>query len=49
MYPPRRFEEYVRRLGIREGEHIVVVGRGPLAGMLFAARVWWRFKVKLLL
>ncbi|KHJ91692.1 rhodanese-like protein [Oesophagostomum dentatum] len=45
LYPPQEFEKYVRLLGINNGDHIVIYSRGPVAGMLWAARAWWTFKV----
>ncbi|KAJ1352884.1 hypothetical protein KIN20_009379 [Parelaphostrongylus tenuis] len=32
-------------LGVNDGDHVVVYSRGPAAGMLWAARAWWTFKV----
>ncbi|KHJ92778.1 rhodanese-like protein [Oesophagostomum dentatum] len=45
LYPPEEFQKYVRLLGVNAGDHVVVYGRGGFAGMLWAARVWWTFKV----
>ncbi|KHJ92776.1 rhodanese-like protein [Oesophagostomum dentatum] len=45
LYPPEEFEKYVRKLGINANDHIVIYARGRFAGMLFAARAWWTFKV----
>lgn len=45
LYPPERFEEYVQRLGIDRGDRLVIYARGPLGGMLHAARVWFLFRV----
>ncbi|KAH7695056.1 Rhodanese-like domain containing protein, partial [Aphelenchoides avenae] len=45
LYPPELFEQYVQRLGINANEHIVVYSRGPLGGMLYAARVWSLFRI----
>ncbi|VDM40769.1 unnamed protein product [Toxocara canis] len=44
LYPPKIFEKYVRLLGINNGDHVIVYGRGPLAGMLFSSKVWWLLK-----
>ncbi|ETN76030.1 Actin [Necator americanus] len=45
LYPPKEFERYVKLLGVNNGDHVVVYSRGPGTGMLWAARVWWTFKV----
>ncbi|KAK6749117.1 hypothetical protein RB195_001615 [Necator americanus] len=45
LYPPKEFEKYVKLLGVNNGDHVVVYSRGPGTGMLWAARVWWTFKV----
>ncbi|CAJ0601992.1 unnamed protein product [Cylicocyclus nassatus] len=45
LYPPKEFEKYVRLLGINSGDHIVIYSRGAYGGMIWAARVWWTFKV----
>ncbi|KIH51942.1 hypothetical protein ANCDUO_17963 [Ancylostoma duodenale] len=45
LYPPREFEKYVRLLGVNAGDHVVVYSRDKFAGMMWAARVWWTFKV----
>lgn len=44
LYPTELFEKYVRGLGINNGDHIVVYGRGAFSGMLFPAHVWWVLK-----
>ncbi|CAJ0927460.1 unnamed protein product, partial [Mesorhabditis belari] len=43
-YPPEIFQEYARRLGIRDGEHLIFYGRGAYGGMLWPARFAWLFK-----
>ncbi len=45
LYPEELFQEYVRKLGINANDEIVVYARGPLGGMLHAARVWEMFRV----
>ncbi|GMR59809.1 hypothetical protein PMAYCL1PPCAC_30004, partial [Pristionchus mayeri] len=30
---------------VNKGDAVVVYGRGPFGGMLFAARAWWLLKV----
>ncbi|EYC14865.1 hypothetical protein Y032_0039g52 [Ancylostoma ceylanicum] len=45
LYPPHEFEKYIRLLGVNAGDHIVIYARGQFAGMFFAARAWWTFKV----
>ena len=45
LYPPERFEQYVQRLGIDAGDRLVIYARGPLGGMLHAARAWFLFRV----
>ncbi|KAI6213376.1 Rhodanese-like protein [Aphelenchoides besseyi] len=45
LYPQDLFEQYVRRLGINQGDHIIVYSRGTLGGMLSAARVWNLFRI----
>ncbi|VDM74715.1 unnamed protein product [Strongylus vulgaris] len=45
LYSPEEFEKFVRLLGINAGDHIVVYARGLYAGMLWASRVWWLFKL----
>lgn len=45
LYPPKIFEKYMQLLGLANSDPIVVYSRGPAAGMLFAARVWWTLKV----
>jgi len=45
MHPPEVFEQYVQQLGVNDGDHIVLYGRGPMGGMLFAARFWWMFRM----
>uniref|UniRef100_A0A914W6W7 Rhodanese domain-containing protein n=1 Tax=Plectus sambesii TaxID=2011161 RepID=A0A914W6W7_9BILA len=44
LYPPELFEEYVQRLGLNQGDHIVVYDRGMNGGMMWAAKFWWLFK-----
>uniref|UniRef100_A0A914HHS7 Rhodanese domain-containing protein n=1 Tax=Globodera rostochiensis TaxID=31243 RepID=A0A914HHS7_GLORO len=41
LYPADKFEQYVQRLGIDRGDRLVVYSRGPLGGLLHAARVWF--------
>ncbi|KAL3112999.1 hypothetical protein niasHT_013464 [Heterodera trifolii] len=41
LYPPDKFEQYVQRLGIDSGDRLVIYARGPLGGLLHAARVWF--------
>ncbi|KAL6740465.1 hypothetical protein Aduo_013816 [Ancylostoma duodenale] len=45
LYPPKEFEKYVRLLGVNAGNHVVIYSRDKFAGILWAARVWWTFKV----
>lgn len=45
LYPPKVFEVLLRKLGINNGDRIVVYGRGPFSGMLYAAHVWWLLKL----
>ncbi|KIH51171.1 hypothetical protein ANCDUO_18745, partial [Ancylostoma duodenale] len=45
LYPPHEFEKYIRLLGVNAGDHIVIYARGQFAGMFWAARAWWTFKV----
>ncbi|PAV63619.1 hypothetical protein WR25_20870 [Diploscapter pachys] len=45
FYSPELFEQYVQKLGINKDDKLIVYSRGPAAGMLFAARVWWTFRV----
>jgi thiosulfate/3-mercaptopyruvate sulfurtransferase len=47
-HPPKLFEEYVRLLGINSGDQLVLYDRGPMGGMLFASKIWWLFKVRVL-
>lgn len=49
MYPADKFEQYVRRLGIDRGDQLVVYARGPMGGMLHAARAWFLFRVGFLI
>uniref|UniRef100_A0A914XA75 Rhodanese domain-containing protein n=1 Tax=Plectus sambesii TaxID=2011161 RepID=A0A914XA75_9BILA len=44
LYPPQLFEEYIQRLGVNQGDHIVLYDRGMNGGMMFAAKFWWLFK-----
>ncbi|KAL3082896.1 hypothetical protein niasHS_010698 [Heterodera schachtii] len=41
LYPPDKFEQYMQRLGIDSGDRLVIYARGPLGGLLHAARVWF--------
>ncbi|CAJ0601988.1 unnamed protein product [Cylicocyclus nassatus] len=45
LYPPEEFEKYIRLLGINAGDHVVIYARAQYAGMLWAVRVWWTFKL----
>ena len=45
LYPPERFEEYAQRLGINKRDQLVIYARGPMGGMLHAARAWFLFRV----
>ncbi len=45
LYPPELFEQYVRLLGINNGDHLVLYDRGPMGGMLWASKLWWLFRV----
>ncbi|VDD89891.1 unnamed protein product [Enterobius vermicularis] len=44
LYPAEIFEEYARILGINNGDHLIIYGRGIGAGMLFSAHVWFALK-----
>uniref|UniRef100_A0A0N5ALQ4 Sulfurtransferase n=1 Tax=Syphacia muris TaxID=451379 RepID=A0A0N5ALQ4_9BILA len=44
VYPPEVGQQLLRLLGINNGDIVVVYGRGPMAGMLFAAHIWWLLK-----
>ncbi|VDD89890.1 unnamed protein product [Enterobius vermicularis] len=44
LYPPEIFEKYLRKLGINNGDRVVVYGREQFSGMLFAAHIWWLLK-----
>uniref|UniRef100_A0A8R1V585 thiosulfate sulfurtransferase n=1 Tax=Pristionchus pacificus TaxID=54126 RepID=A0A8R1V585_PRIPA len=43
-YPADIFEQYIQLLGVHKDEHIIVYGRGPQGGMLFAGKVAWILK-----
>ncbi|GMT11665.1 hypothetical protein PFISCL1PPCAC_2962, partial [Pristionchus fissidentatus] len=43
-YPAEIFEQYIQLLGVNKGEHIIVYGRGPQGGMLFAGKMAWILK-----
>ncbi|CAD5225135.1 unnamed protein product [Bursaphelenchus okinawaensis] len=45
LYPPDLFQEYVRRLGINQEDHLVIYSRGSLGGALESARVWNLFRI----
>lgn len=45
LYPAELFAQYVQRLGVNQGDLIVIYARGPLGGMLHAARAWFLFRV----
>ncbi|CAB3397157.1 unnamed protein product [Caenorhabditis bovis] len=45
LYNANIFEKYAQLLGINQNDHLVIYSRGPLAGCLFASRVYWTFKV----
>ncbi|WKY03409.1 hypothetical protein Q1695_004837 [Nippostrongylus brasiliensis] len=45
LYPADEFEKYIRLLGVNTGDHVVVYSRGSFAGMMWAARAWWAFKL----
>ncbi|CAD5231573.1 unnamed protein product [Bursaphelenchus xylophilus] len=44
LYPPELFQEYVQRLGINQGDHLVIYSRGTLGGAL-ETRVWNLFRI----
>ncbi|GMR59403.1 hypothetical protein PMAYCL1PPCAC_29598, partial [Pristionchus mayeri] len=43
-YPADIFEQYIQLLGVHKDEHIIVYGRGPQGGMLFAGKIAWILK-----
>ncbi|CAJ0601989.1 unnamed protein product [Cylicocyclus nassatus] len=45
LHPPEEFEKYIQQLGVNAGDHVVIYARGAFAGMLWASRVWWTFKL----
>ncbi|CAD6189791.1 unnamed protein product [Caenorhabditis auriculariae] len=45
LYDSKDFEQYVRRLGVNVGDHLVIYSRGPNGGIPFAARAWWTFRL----
>ncbi|CAD6190698.1 unnamed protein product [Caenorhabditis auriculariae] len=45
LYEPRLFEQYVQLLGVKRDDHVLIYARGPVAGMLFASRAYWTFKI----
>jgi len=45
LYPPELFEQYVRLLGVNNGDHLVLYDRGPMGGMLFSSKIWWLFRI----
>lgn len=46
LYEPKIFEKYAQLLNLNSDDHLVFYGRGEsMTAMLFAARVYWLFKV----
>ncbi|CAI9724603.1 3-mercaptopyruvate sulfurtransferase-like [Octopus vulgaris] len=42
---PEEFEDYVRRMGIKNDSHVIVYDTSEKFGLFSAARVWWTFRV----
>ncbi|XP_014783097.1 3-mercaptopyruvate sulfurtransferase [Octopus bimaculoides] len=42
---PEEFEDYVRRMGIKNNSHVIVYDTSEKFGLFSAARVWWTFRV----
>lgn len=45
LYTPEEFSSYVKRLGVFNGDHLVIYGRGKDGGMAAASRAYWTFRV----
>ncbi|VDN36803.1 unnamed protein product [Cylicostephanus goldi] len=45
LHPPEQFDKYIRSLGVNAEDHVVIYAREAFAGMLWASRVWWTFKL----
>ncbi|CAI5450412.1 unnamed protein product [Caenorhabditis angaria] len=44
LYDAENFTAYVKRLGVFNGDHIIVYGRGKDGGMPAACRAYWTFR-----
>nr|P91247.1 RecName: Full=Putative thiosulfate sulfurtransferase mpst-4; AltName: Full=Mercaptopyruvate sulfurtransferase homolog 4 [Caenorhabditis elegans] len=44
LYTPEEFSSYVKRLGVFNGDHLVIYGRGKDGGMAAASRAYWTFR-----
>ncbi|CAO4363591.1 unnamed protein product [Caenorhabditis nigoni] len=44
LYTPEEFSSYVKRLGVFNGDHLILYGRGKDGGMAAASRAYWTFR-----
>ncbi|CAI2324362.1 unnamed protein product [Caenorhabditis sp. 36 PRJEB53466] len=44
LYDPEMFSAYVKRLGVFNGDHVIIYARGKDGGMPAAARAYWTFR-----
>ncbi|CAI5451772.1 unnamed protein product [Caenorhabditis angaria] len=45
LYDPENFQKYIRLLGVKNSDQIVIYSRGPAAGNMYSSRAFWTLKV----